>query len=314
MQTRKNFLSQSFAQIKSLAFAGLSIPLFLKNIYAQKSSRSSYDIIAMKGGKGPDDLYNRGIEHLGGIKNFVKSGNTVLIKPNIGWDRTPDFGANTNPDLIKAIVKSCKDAGASKVYVFDHTCDHWKNTYKNSGIEAAVKSAGGEMVPANSKSYYREVSIPGGVILKKVMVHRVYLDADVIINVPVLKHHSSTMITASMKNLMGVIWDRYEWHRRGLHQCIADFASLKKPDLVVIDAYNVMTRNGPRGYSKSDLVNYKYLFIATNQVAADAASAMVLAQTSGIKKPEDIGHIAFAEKAKLGSADLASLNIKRIVI
>jgi uncharacterized protein (DUF362 family) len=113
---------------------------------------------------------------------------------------------------------------------------------------------------------------------------------------------------------MGVIWDRYEWHRRGLHQCIADFASLRKPDLVVIDAYNVMTRNGPRGYSRSDLVNYKYLFISANQVAADAASAMVLSQTSGIKKPGDIGHIAFAEKAKLGSADLASLNIKRIVI
>jgi len=314
MQTRKNFLSQSYKKIKALAFAGFSLPLFLRNIYAQKSSRSSYDIIAMRGGKGPGDLFLRGIEHLGGIKNFVKPGSTVLVKPNIGWDRTPDFGANTNPDLIRTIVESSIKAGASKVYVFDHTCDHWKNTYKNSGIEAAVKSAGGEIIPANSKSYYRETAIPAGVILKKALVHRVYLDADVVINVPVLKHHSSTMITASMKNLMGVIWDRYEWHRSGLHQCIADFASLRKPDLVVVDAYNVMTRNGPRGYSRSDLVNYRYLFISTNQVAADAASSMVLAQTSGIKKPQDIGHINFAEKAGLGSADLASLNIKRIVI
>ncbi len=314
MHTRKSFLYRSAEKIKALALAGLSLPLILKNLNAQRSGSGVADLVAMRGGSGPDDLFNRGIEHLGGINRFVKRGSTVLVKPNIGWDRTPEFGANTNPDLIKTIVESCRKAGAAKVYVFDHTCDHWKNTYKNSGIEDSVKAAGGEMIPANSKSYYREVAIPGGVTLKKALVHRVYLDADTVINVPVLKHHSSTMITAAMKNLMGVIWDRYSWHRMGLHQCIADFAALRKPDLVVIDAYNVMTRNGPRGYSKSDLVEYKYLFISADQVAADAAGAMVLAQTSGIKTPRDIGHIRIAEKAGLGSADLDSLNIKRIVI
>ncbi len=314
MHTRKSFLYRSAEKIKALALTGLSLPLIIKNLNAQRSGSSLPELVAMRGGKGPDDLFSRGIEHLGGINRFVKRGGTVLVKPNIGWDRTPEYGANTNPDLIKAIVESCRKAGASKVYVFDHTCDHWRNTYKNSGIEASVKAAGGEMIPANSKSYYREVPIPGGVTLKKALVHRVYLEADTVINVPILKHHSSTMITASMKNLMGVIWDRYAWHRMGLHQCIADFAALRKPDLVAIDAYNVMTRNGPRGYSKSDLVEYKYLFMSADQVAADAAGAMVLAQSSGIKTPRDIGHIRIAEKAGLGSADLDSLNIKRIVI
>ena len=145
-------------------------------------------------------------------------------------------------------------------------------------------------------------------------MHKLFLDCDSIINIPVLKHHSSTVLTASMKNLMGVVWNRGEWHRLGLHQCIADFSTLRRPDLVIIDGWRVMTQNGPRGYSTADAQNMKYLFMSADPVAADSAAAMVLAKSVGIKSPADIKYIRIAGQMGLGKNDLSKLNINRITI
>jgi uncharacterized protein (DUF362 family) len=218
-------------------------------------------------------------------------------------------GGNTNPELVKRIVEQCLMAGAGTVTVFDHTCDNWRQCYQNSGIETAVKKAGGKIISGDSRSYYRSVSVPMGRRLTEARVHEALLDADVFINVPVLKHHSSSMVTIGMKNLMGVVWDRWYWHRNDLHQCIADFASFRKPDLTVVDAYTVMKRNGPRGVSVNDVVPMKALLISTDFVAADSAAAKLF----GLE-PADIRHIQIASEMKLGRMDLKKLSIKRIKI
>ena len=121
---------------------------------------AAYDMVAIMGGK-PDAMFDLGIQELGGMGTFVKKGQKVLIKPNIGWDRTPEYAANTNPLLVKRIIEHCFRAGAKEVYVFDHTCDNWVNCYKNSGIEKAAKDAGAKVVPGNSESYYQEIINPG---------------------------------------------------------------------------------------------------------------------------------------------------------
>jgi len=249
------------------------------------------------------------------MKNFVKKGQKVLVKPNIGWDRSPEYGANTSPELVGAIVKECLNAGAAKVSVFDHTCDSWENCYKNSKIEEYAKNNGAEVVSAASQSYYVKKSIPRGKVLKEALVHKLFLECDVVINVPVLKHHGSASITGAMKNLMGVIFDRREWHGKDLHQCIADFSTLRKPDLIVLDGWRVMVKNGPRGYNPSDAVKYQYLFISTDPVAIDSAGAVVLAREKpSIGKPEDIRYIKLAKEYGLGKTDLSKMNIKRITI
>jgi len=278
------------------------------------AAENRYDLVAVKGGNSPVQLFNAAISQMGGMQKFIKKGGSVLIKPNIGWDRPPEYGANTNPDLVAAVVKECYKAGAAKVYMFDHTCDEWQGCYKKSGLQNAASSSGAELVPASSEEYFVKSSIPRGRTLKEARVHKLFLSCDSIINIPVLKHHSSTVLTASMKNLMGVVWDRGEWHRAGLHQCIADFSTLRKPDLVIIDGWRVMTRNGPRGYSAADAQNMKYLFMSSDPVAADSAAAMVLAQSVGIKSPSDIKYINIADQMGLGRKDLSKLNIKRITI
>lgn len=271
-------------------------------------SAGNYDLVAVKGGE-PVEMFKKGIAEMGGMAKFVKAGQTVVIKPNIGWDVSPERAANTNPDLIGAIVKECIDVGAKRVYVFDNTCDQWQRCYSNSGIEKAVNDAGGQIVPGNSERYYKEISIPGAKRLKTTKVHEQYLNADVFINVPVLKHHASTNLTISMKNLMGVVWDRRYWHRNNLHQCIADFCLYCKPDLNIVDAYHVMTKNGPRGTSTADLSVKKSLMISTDIVAIDAASALVFGS-----QPDDVKHIKIAEEMGIGTANLSKLNIQRVYL
>lgn len=301
---RRNFLKKSIGT-GVVAGAGLTFGGWNKILAAPYAS--AYDLVAVKGGE-PAAMFDKGIAALGGMKNFVKPNQTVVIKPNIGWDVVPEKAANTNPFLVKRIIEHCMNAGAKEVYVFDHTCDTWNKCYKTSGIESIVKDAGGKMVPGNTQNYYQKISVDGGKVLSVARVHELVLDSDVFINVPVLKSHSSTKLTLSMKNLMGVVWDRRFWHQNNLHQCIADYAGFyRKPDLNVLDAYNVMMKNGPRGVSKADVSNMKTQLLGTDMVAIDAAAAKLF----GID-PASVSYIKYADAAGVGTMDLSKLSISRI--
>ena len=251
-------------------------------------------------------MLDQALAALGGIETFVKKGQTVLVKPNIGWDVPPERGANTDPELVGHLVKLCLNAGAKSVSVFDNPCDQWQRAYENSGIVRAARDAGAIIVDGKDESLYREVEIPGGIKLKRAYVHSLVLDSDVFINVPVLKHHSGALMTAGMKNLMGVIWDRRVYHRDDLHQTIADFLTFKQPTLNVLDAYRPMFRNGPRGLSVEDLVEKRTLLASTDIVALDAAAAKLL----GLQ-PADVRHVKIGDQMKLGTMNLDQVEIRR---
>lgn len=304
MKRREFFRTSAGAGIA----AGVALSLGMhEQLFASTQGIRKYDLVALMGGN-PDSMFDLGIQEFGGMEAFVGKGQKVLVKPNIRWDAEPDLAANTNPVLIKRIIEHCFDAGAKEVYVLDHTRDNWIHCYKNSGIEKMAKSAGAKVLSANSKSYYQTVSIPGGVRLKSVEVHQKLLEADVFINVPVLKDHDSTKMTACLKNTMGLVWDRGYWYSNNLHQCIADYALFqKKPVLNVIDCYNVMVKNGPKGISREDVVQMKSQILTTDWVAGDAAAARML----GID-PRGVEYITIAHKMGIGNMNIGSLRIKRV--
>ncbi len=297
----KSTISASVLAASSAA-AGRISPLFAG------SDESPVDLVAVRGGE-PDVMFDRGIAALGGMRAFVSRGDRVVVKPNIGWDVAPERGGNTHPALVSRIIRQCFDAGAGEVYVFDHTCDSWKNCYRTSGIEKAAKDAGAKVVPGNSESYYHPVVVQAGRTLTRAKEHELLLESDIFINVPVLKSHSSARVTIGMKNLMGVVWDRGFWHSNDLHQCIADFATYRKPTLNVVDAYYVMKRNGPRGVSVEDVTTMKAQLLSTDIVAIDSAAAKLF----GIE-PRAVRHIQLAADRKVGRMDLDRLNIKRITV
>lgn len=292
------------------AAAAASVGSYSKILGATPLTKSSnYDIVAVKG-PDPAAMFDMGIQAMGGMGTFVSKGQKVVVKPNIGWDVIPEKGANTNPTLVKRIIEHCFKAGAKEVYVFDHTCDNWVKCYKNSGIEQAVKEAGGKIVPGDSESYYKLVTIPNGKRLTSAKVHELIIDCDVFINVPVLKVHGGAMMTGALKNMMGVVWDRGYWHKNDLSQCIADYALYpKRPALHVLDAYNVMLRNGPRGVSIDDVSQMQSQLLSTDWVAIDAAGAKMLDM-----EPSKVKHISIAAEMGLGNMDLQKMNIHRIKI
>jgi uncharacterized protein (DUF362 family) len=251
-------------------------------------------------------MLDKAMAALGGMETFVKKGQTVLVKPNIGWDSPPERGANSHPELVKRVVEMCFAAGAKSVSMFDNPCAQWQRAYANSGMEKVAQDTGAQLVNGKDRILYRNVEIPGGVKLHEAQVHSLVLDSDVFINVPVLKHHAGTLITACMKNLMGIIWDRGFYHRIDLHQCIADLLTFKKSTLNILDAYAPMVRNGPGGKSADDLVVMRTLLVSTDIVAIDAAGAKLLDH-----QPSDVRHVAIAAKMKLGTMDLEQVDIRR---
>ena len=306
---RRDFIRRSALLTAAISLYG-SVAGRVSNLFSSAVAASSlpFDLVAVRGGE-VVPMFERAIAELGGMQQFVKRGQTVVVKPNIGWDVPPERGGNTQPDLVGKIVEHCVRAGARRVLVLDNTCDNWQRCYQNSGIEKAVADAGGQMVPANLERYYKDVTISGAKVLKETKVHEQIINCDVFINVPVLKHHASTSLTIAMKNLMGIVWDRRWWHRNDLHQCIADMCLYRKPDLNIIDAYLVMTKNGPRGTSVADVVAMKNLIISPDIVAADAASALVFGT-----KPEEVNYIKLGHEMKIGNMELSKLKIQRVMM
>ena len=307
---RRNFIKTAI--LGSIAGA---VQLKSGNIFAKESIVASKenDLVAVMGGE-PESMYKKAIEAMGGISRFVKKGNKVVVKPNIGWDKRPELSANTNPDLIEAIVKDCFAAGASEVVVFDHTCDEWKSCYKNSGIEDAVKRAGGRMAFAHDERYYKSVTLPRGIRLKEEKIHEEILNCDVWINVPVLKNNAGAKMSIAMKNFMGIVWDRRYWHSNDLQQCIADCSTFSKmPVLNIVDAYRVMTQNGPKGKSLEDVQTAKALFVSSDIVAVDTAAVKFFNQFREMRL-EDVSHLGLGESHKIGTTNIESLNVAKIKI
>ena len=306
MKTRREFLQSGLALGAAAALARWSRLAAAEAPAASAPGATPSLLVAVRDGS-RTAMLDRALETLGGLGRFVRPGQTVCLKPNIGWDAPPERGANTHPELVARLVRLCLEAGAKSVSVFDNTCDQWQLTYEHSGIAQAAREAGARVVNGKDETLYREVAIPGGVSLKRALVHSLVLDSDVFLNVPVLKHHSGTGMTAAMKNLMGCVWDRGFYHQNNVHQAIADFLTLRKPTLNILDAYHPMVRNGPRGKSVNDVVEMRTLLASTDPVALDAAAAKLL----GLQ-PADIAYIRIADAMKLGTMDLAQVDIRRI--
>jgi len=225
----------------------------------------------------------------------------VWIKPNIGWNRRPELAANTNPDVVGTLVRLCLEAGAKTVKVGDHPCHPARQAYRNSGIAKTVEEAGGKMVYLDEKRFV-DTKLDGE-YLKEWPVYLEVAEADLVINVPILKHHGLTRCSMAMKNYMGVIGgNRSAWHQN-MEACLTDITRYMKPRVTVLDAVRVLTDHGPQGGDPGDVEVRGIVAAGTDIVAIDAFGSTLLGH-----QPEDIAHVAGAARRGLGTLDYASLN------
>ena len=238
---------------------------------------------------------------LGGMGKFVKPGQVVVVKPNIGWDRTVELAANTHPDVVRTLVELCLEAGAKQVRLFDRTCNDPRRCYTQSGIAAAVanvKSARVELEHMDPRAY-KEVAIQGGKAFPSWEFYQPALEADVFINVPIAKHHSISRLTLGMKNLMGVIGGSRGKLHTDIAESLADINSVLPSTLTVIDATRILVANGPQGGRLEDVRRLDTLIASPDIVAADAYAATLFDL-----KPEDVPSIVAGARRGLGIMDL----------
>ena len=222
-------------------------------------------------GDDPAQLARQAIAELGGIRRFISRGDFVLVKPNIGWDRTPEQAANTNPDVVAEIIRQCLNAGAKRVIVTDTSCNDPRRCFQRSGIAAAAQGAGAEVILPDP-GMFKEVDLQGE-ILRAWLVLSPFLNVDKVINVPIAKHHSLTGTTLGMKNWYGMLGGpRHQLHQK-IHESLVDLADFVRPTLTIIDCYRILVRNGPTGGNLQDVLLKKTLVAGTNPVALDAYAA-----------------------------------------
>jgi len=264
--------------------------------------------LAVVRGPNPAELTRRAVAAVGGIERFMKKGADVIVKPNICTSyHTFEYATTTNPEVVATLVKLCLGAGAKRVRVMDFPFGGTPQaSYTKSGIADAVKAAGGEM-EVMSLMKYRSLEVPQGKLIKKWDVYGDIMDADLVINVPIPKDHSAAGLTLGMKNLMGVVRDRDGMHARGLHQAIADVATVVRPQLTIVDAVRILTRNGPTGGNLNDVKKTDTVIASTDVVAADAYATTLFGMTG-----KDIDYIRYGAEMGLGEMDLTKIKIEEI--
>ena len=293
---RREFLKTAAATAAALAFAP-------RRLLAEAGAPAARVVVAH--GTEIPKMLAAGIAALGGWGAFVKPGQKATLKPNAGWASTPEQGANTHPQLVEEAIRAIRAAGASEVVLPENSCSPSAKSFAMSGIGAAAKNAGGRLYEPDDDKDFVEVAVPGGKTLKQVAVVRDVLDTGCLINMPVAKTHGGAKLTLGLKNWMGSVRDRGFWHRSGLHQCIADFGTLVKAHLTIVDATRIMVTNGPRG--PGELKTPNQIVFGTDPVAVDAYAATLFGM-----QPFDVPHIQIAHDMGLGCGDLAQVDVQHL--
>ena len=270
----------------------------------------SIDIAVVKG----TDYFEstiEAVELLGGMGKFVPENSKVAILANPQSNKP---GTYTKPEIIRAVMRMCKEAGARNV-----GCIGWLPRYmwENTGIKKVIDSEGADLVITNAAipGQFRKVAVPKGIILKEARILRTFYNYDILVNINITKEHSGTSFSGVLKNLMGMNSPQSDqtFHKTDpstgrdsipyLEQCIADLNTIIHPDLCIADSTEFITTNGPMGPGK--LKRPLKVIAGTDRVAIESYCASFFDL-----KPKNVIAIQKAYEHGLGEMDLTKLKIR----
>lgn len=299
MISRRDFLRSGSAAAAGAALSSI-------NVLAQEKNKP---IVAVAKGK-PSELVKKAVDALGGIQKFVKQGDRVVLKANMGFPNPPEWGTTTHPDIVKATAQLCLDAGAQRVIIIDHPLRDGKVCKEKSGIGAAVEGMKGVVVALlEDPKFYQDTPIPNGKQLKTTSIAKEVLRANCLINIPTAKSHDATGVSLGIKNLMGLVWDRQFMHEQvELNQAIADLLLVIKPNLTIVNAVYALVTNGPSGPGKTEQLNT--VVASADPVAADSYTVGIARWYNKEFKGSQVKHIKNAFDMGLGEIDIDKMEVK----
>ena len=294
--------SQRITRRKFLKTTAAGIALGLAGTHSFSIAREEVDLAVISGD--PVAATKKALEALGGISRFVKKGQRVVLKPNMSFTRTPEFGATTHPQVVATVAQACMEAGAQQVLVLDHTLHRAELCLERTGIREACKDiAGVHVLALQERKFFREIKIPQGKVLERVEVMKEVLDSPVLINIPVAKSHSATGVSMGIKGLMGLIWDREIFHSQvNMNQALADLATIIKPQLTILDATRALTSGGPGGPGEVKKPNL--IIAGIDPVAVDSYGVSVVPWYGQTFKGRQVEHLQIAHQRGLGKIDI----------
>ncbi|RQW84342.1 MAG: DUF362 domain-containing protein [Geobacter sp.] len=284
----------------------LGLSPFYSNLLLCEAMAAEKSLVAIADDRDYSQATIKAINALGGMRRFVRPGNVVVVKPNIGWDRSPEQAANTHPLVVRAVVSEALRAGARKVKVFDRTCNDPRRCYVNSGIEAALRGMKNVDLKHIEGERFKSVRLNGRTLRDWELYDEV-LSADVFINVPVAKHHGLTGLTLGLKNIMGIMGGNRGSIHRHIDSALADINAVVKSHLTVVDATRILTAHGPQGGEPRDVKILNKVLASSDIVAADAVATMLF----GLK-PEAIATTVAAYRRGLGEMKMTGIRILRV--
>jgi uncharacterized protein (DUF362 family) len=294
--------------LKEIALGGLALKFGPELLGGMRpplpaQDKTGPDLAAVTG-ESPAVITRAAVEALGGMKAFVGRGDKVIVKPNIGWDRTPEMAACTNPEVVATLAALALEAGAKDVVVMDNTTNQAKRCYVRSGIAEAAKQAGAKVLFTDD--YRLKKTALGGAWLKEWEVFADFLETDKIINVPIAKVHSLSRLSMGMKNWLGAIGGARNQLHQKLDEVMVDLAAFFKPTLTVLDAYRILVANGPQGGRLSDTKLVKTVVAGRDPVAVDAMGA-----TFFEIQPRELLYLRIARERGLGTHELEKLTVEK---
>lgn len=244
----------------------------------------------------------RALAALGGIERFIRPGDRVVVKPNIGFAIPADLGATSHPDIVGALVRQCLAVGAASVVVTDNPVNDPDSTFALTGISRAARDAGARVVLPREE-HFRNATLHGATLLRDWSILTGPFDgATKVIGLCPVKDHVRSGATLTLKNWYGLLGGRRNLFHQQIHDIIAELAILVRPTLVILDGTRTMMTNGPTGGSPGDLKDTDTMIAGTDPVAVDAFGATLLG-----RRPDEIPWLAKAAAAGAGTTDWASL-------
>jgi uncharacterized protein (DUF362 family) len=252
-------------------------------------------VAVIKGSRGHEPVF-KALDFVD-FQNVLKEWDRVLIKVNFITTKSWDSGATTDPVVVEAIIQKLKDLSVETLVVeSDATMTDATKAFKATGMAEMCDRNGVEWINLRHLKEKVDIPVKDGETLKKITVPRIVTES-AIISAAKLKTHSGTTVTLGMKNMFGLLPDKFKakYHAQGISKVIVDINSVLRPSLTVVDGFVGMEGPGP---SRGDPVQMDIIITGADPVATDATAARIMGFN-----PHAISHIRRAHEKGIGEID-----------
>jgi uncharacterized protein (DUF362 family) len=213
----------------------------------------------------------RALDAIGGLTHYVKPDDIVLVKPNVAFDRSPNLGATSNPELLEILIRMLMvDCRAQEVRVADNPIESPADCFAKSGIRYASEKAGGRIYLPDSNAF-KMLQTPGAELIGQWwFFHRPFTNVDKVIGLAPVKDHNLCGASIGMKNWYGLLGGTRNQFHQDIHGIVSDLTLMIKPTLTIVDGTHVLMQNGPTGGDPSNVRAGNAVLAAVDPVAVDA--------------------------------------------